>query len=218
MRFVPIVAAAFFALLPFTPSAHAQTASNPVVVATCGSPPTAYIAGLPSPGTVDTTGKACVNATVSATATTTATAASTPPTVSPGPNTPLAVNLTSGLYTQDTFAGTPVDGTHGLPVNCIVGCASGSSYTNSNLSSTISVSNTFQSVQVSTSRHGCTIQANGADPLWVYFGAIGSATKASAIALTVGQSVSCAVGGTGVATDQISVTGTASDTFYASVQ
>lgn len=62
---------------------------------------------------------------VTATATTTATAAATPPTVSAGPDNPLIIDLHSALFVQPTFAGQPVDGTHGLPVNCIVGCSGG---------------------------------------------------------------------------------------------
>lgn len=80
-----------------------------------------------------------VAATVTGTTTTTATAAATPPTVAPGPNAPLVVNLSSALYVQETFAGTPVDGTHGLPVNCIVGCAGGAS---SNASDAVATSST----------------------------------------------------------------------------
>ena len=75
----------------------------------------------------------------SVTATTTATAASSPPTVSAGTGQPLAENLSSSLYVQPTYAGTPVDGTHGFPVNCIVGCAGG---TASNASSGVATSST----------------------------------------------------------------------------
>lgn len=66
-----------------------------------------------------------VNATVTATATTTATASSTPTAVSAGPGAPLNIDLHSALFVQPTFAGTPVDGTHGLPINCISGCSGG---------------------------------------------------------------------------------------------
>lgn len=73
------------------------------------------------------------------TATTSATAAATPPAVGAGPGAPLVVDLHSSLFVQPTFAGTPVDATHGLPVNCIVGCAGG---TASNASSGMATSST----------------------------------------------------------------------------
>jgi hypothetical protein len=98
--------------------------------------------------------------------------------------------------------------------------------TSTNLSSTISVTNTFQSIQASTAgRNGCLIQNNSqANEMWVFFGPIGSATKATAFGLppgtatTPGGSIACAVGGLGVLTDQVSITGTATDTFTANFQ
>lgn len=95
-----------------------------------------------------------------------------------------------------------------------------SELTTNNLSGTISVTNTFQSIQVTTTRGGCTVQnpTTNTNPQWVFFGAIGSATKATAVQMLPGDSVSCAVGGTGVIKDQISIVGTSGDTFYAGVQ
>jgi hypothetical protein len=91
--------------------------------------------------------------------------------------------------------------------------------TSTNLSSTIAVTNTFQSIQVSTAgRNGCTVQNNDTNTMWVFFGAIGGATKAKSIVLAAGQAVSCAVGGLGVLTDQISITGTSTGVFFAAVQ
>lgn len=91
--------------------------------------------------------------------------------------------------------------------------------TSTNLSSTIAVTNTFQSIQVSTAgRNGCAIQNNDTNTMWVFFGAIGGATKAKSVALAAGQSVACAVGGIGVLTDQISITGAATGVFFAAVQ
>lgn len=86
-----------------------------------------------------------------------------------------------------------------------------------NLSSTIAVTNTFQSVQTATKRHGCTVQNNGAASMWVFFGPIASATKANSVVLTTGQAVSCSLPGTTL-TDQISITGTATQEFFAAVQ
>ena len=94
--------------------------------------------------------------------------------------------------------------------------------TSTNLSGTISVTNTFQSIQVSTAgRNGCLIQNQSTtDPMWVYFGAIGGATKAKSFELdsTHGLAISCSVGGLGVLTDQVSITGTSTDGFTANFQ
>jgi len=94
--------------------------------------------------------------------------------------------------------------------------------TSTNLSSTVAVTNTFQSIQVLTSgRNGCTIQNQStADTMWVFFGPIGSATKATSFELDTshGLAISCAVGGLGVLTDQVSITGTATDAFTANFQ
>lgn len=91
--------------------------------------------------------------------------------------------------------------------------------TSTNLSGTISVTNTFQSIQVATAgRNGCNIQSTGTHTQWVFFGAIGGATEAKGFQLSAGQTISCAVGGIGVLTDQISITGTSGDTFVANVQ
>src|SRR5690348_4775031 len=92
--------------------------------------------------------------------------------------------------------------------------------TTTNDSSTIAVTDTFQSIQVSTAtRKGCVVQNNTgtAHDQWVFFGAIGSATKAASVLLTPGGSVSCATPN-GVLTDQVSITGTSGDSFYAAVQ
>src|ERR1700677_2110356 len=52
--------------------------------------------------------------------------------------------------------------------------------TSTNLSGSITTTNTFLSIQVSTSgRKGCAIQNNGTHLMYVYFGAIGSATEAT---------------------------------------
>lgn len=72
---------------------------------------------LPSDQTVAVSG--------SFSATATATASATPTSISAGAGAALNVDLHSALFTQPAFAGQPVDATHGMPVNCIVGCAGG---------------------------------------------------------------------------------------------
>lgn len=88
----------------------------------------------------------------------------------------------------------------------------------SNLSSTIAVTNTFQSIQAaSASRRACLVQNNSSNTQWVFFGPIASATKAKSVVLAPGQGVMCN-GAAVTLTDQISITGTATDSFYAGVQ
>ena len=90
--------------------------------------------------------------------------------------------------------------------------------TSTDLSSTIAVTDTFQSINAANpARQGCTIQNNGAATMWVFFGAIAGATKAKSVVLTTGQSVRCNLPGVTLG-DQISITGTATQEFYAKVQ
>jgi hypothetical protein len=86
-----------------------------------------------------------------------------------------------------------------------------------NVSGTIAVTNTFQSVFEAGFRTGCTVQNNGAASMWVFFGPIASATKAKSVILATGQSVSCNSPGITLS-DQISITGTATQEFFAAVQ
>ena len=86
-----------------------------------------------------------------------------------------------------------------------------------NLSSTIAVTDTFQLIQSSTLRRACLIQNNGANNQWVFFGPIASATKARSVLLSPGQGVMCN-GSAVTLSDEISITGTATDSFYAGVQ
>lgn len=103
-------------------------------------------------------------------------------------------------------------------------CNTGPATTSTNLSGTIAVTNTFQSIQAantSNTRKGCLIQNNGSNTMWVFFGPIGSASKgasyqiAPASASAAGQAISCANGAGGVAQDQVSITGTSGDAFTA---
>jgi len=166
LNYPALLAFALLMSLAVTTKAHAQQAGASVL-GTCGT--ASYSAGKIYPTTQDTTGKECVNATVSATA---------------------------------TVAVAPL--------------------TSTNLSGTIAVTNTFQSIQVSTAgRNGCLIQNQSTtDPMWVYFGAIAGATKAKSFELDTshGLAISCSVGGLGVLTDQVSITGTGTDGFTANFQ
>lgn len=119
-------------------------------------------------------------------------------------------------------AGIPCTLDHKLITSAAPASVTVAPLTSSNLSSTIAVTNTFQSIQVSTGgRNGCLIQNQSTtDPMWVYFGAIGGATKAKSFELdsTHGLAISCSVGGLGVLTDQVSITGTSTDGFTANFQ
>lgn len=104
--------------------------------------------------------------------------------------------------------------------------------TTTGASGSISVTSTFQSVFAAvgapgigvTARQGCAIQNTGSNTMYVYIGAIANATKATSFQLVPpatgvqGGSFNCATGGGGVVQDQISITGTASDTFTATRQ
>lgn len=97
----------------------------------------------------------------------------------------------------------------------------GTTTTNNSSTITTGVGGAFQQVwAASTStrgRVGCTIQNTGTNPMYVYFGPIASATIAKAVKITAGQPVSCNVGGV-VLKDQVSISGTTTETFYAAQQ
>jgi len=98
-----------------------------------------------------------------------------------------------------------------------------------NASSTVTSTNTFQSVFAAAGpvagaswRLGCQIQNLGATDLFVFYGAIASATTPKSVKLNpgtttlLGGSTFCERGGSnGVIQDQVSVTGTALALFYA---
>lgn len=86
-------------------------------------------------------------------------------------------------------------------------------------SGTVAVTDTFQSVfAYEPNRSSCLIQNNSASAkMYVFFGPIASATKATSIVLDAGKSVTCNSGPV-VAIDQVSITGTATDAFYAAQQ
>jgi hypothetical protein len=86
-----------------------------------------------------------------------------------------------------------------------------------NASGTIAVTGTFQSIWPTQSRALCQIQNNGTHVMSVFFGPIASATTATSYQLAAGLAVSCN-SGFGVLYDQVSITGTAADVFYANEQ
>ena len=89
--------------------------------------------------------------------------------------------------------------------------------TSLNLSSTIAVTDVFQRIAVQNfDRLSCTVQNTGANPMWVFFGPKASATKAGSVVLAVGQSVTCGTNGAMIA-DEINITGTATENFFASI-
>lgn len=89
---------------------------------------------------------------------------------------------------------------------------------NNNVSTTIAVTNTFQSLWLASNvRTGCTIVNYGSNTMWVFFGPIASATKATSIQLAVNQAVYCTLGDI-VLNTQVSITGTATEAFYAAQQ
>jgi hypothetical protein len=94
--------------------------------------------------------------------------------------------------------------------------------TSTNASSTIALTNTFQQVFASNiNRKACLIQNTGTHVMYVFFGTLGLAAQATSFPLYPasaagypGGSISCVAGGI-VLTDQVSITGTAGDTFTA---
>lgn len=91
--------------------------------------------------------------------------------------------------------------------------------TSSNLSSTIASTNTFQSIQgQNNGRNGCTIQDNGTHTMYVFFGPIANATTSNSVTLNTGQSLTCEGTSRTVLRDQVSITGTAGDSYYANFQ
>jgi len=90
-----------------------------------------------------------------------------------------------------------------------------------NQSSTVAVTNTFQQVfPASTSvsgRTACTIQNTGTNPMYVFFGATADATIAKSVKIIAGQPVTCDSNNTVLKT-AVQITGTATETYYASQQ
>lgn len=90
-----------------------------------------------------------------------------------------------------------------------------------NLSGTITVTGTFQTIQgQANNRIGCAIQnITPSDTQWVYFGACANATKAASASLQPGQTVSCNLPGSPIVlSDPVCITGTSGDSFFANFQ
>lgn len=90
--------------------------------------------------------------------------------------------------------------------------------TNHNDSSTITATNTFQSIWAAassnTGRVDCIIQNNGAANMFIFFGPIASAATPSSLTLVPAGIFKCANSGV-ITKDQISITGTADQEFFA---
>lgn len=94
--------------------------------------------------------------------------------------------------------------------------------TSHNDSGAIALSQTFQSIWAASTntrgRAGCTVQNRSAsNTQYIFFGPIASALTSKSVAITPGQSVTCTVGGI-VLQDQVSITGTAPDAYFAAQQ
>lgn len=90
-----------------------------------------------------------------------------------------------------------------------------------NLSGTITTTNTFQMIQtITNNRVDCTVQNNSAtNTMWVYFGLTASATKGASVVLSPGQTVGCRVaGGQYVLRNHVNITGTSGDAYFANFQ
>lgn len=88
----------------------------------------------------------------------------------------------------------------------------------SNSSANVTTTNTFQSIWAAsanlTGRTDCIIQNNGAASMYVYFGPIANATTPNSLILAAAGIFRC--GNSGVVTkDQISITGTSGQRFFA---
>lgn len=113
------------ALLLCAVEAQAQDAAVPVQV--CGTPPRTFPLGTPAPLTMTQQGALCISGSISAT---TAQQIANSVTFSAnnfgnGTSQNIFGNTFGALYTQPTFAGTPVDATHGFPVNIVAGGGAG---------------------------------------------------------------------------------------------
>lgn len=90
-------------------------------------------------------------------------------------------------------------------------------------SSTVAVTNTFQQIWAAQSapqgpiRSACSIQNNGTHTMWVFAGALASAVKTSSMVLPPGAIYHCGHNEV-VGTSAISLTGTATDAFTASLE
>lgn len=91
--------------------------------------------------------------------------------------------------------------------------------TTTNSSGTITTTNNFQTVLNAGGRSACTVQnhVSNSHSMWVFFGPATSATKLSSVELGPGQYVGC-ISGSVVLKDEVAITGTSGDSFYAGQQ
>lgn len=114
---------------------------------------------------------------------------------------------------------TPCSATYPLPVSATVSASVAvAPLTTTQTKVTIAVTNTYQqALALNAARQGCLLQNEGANTVYVFFGSAPADTTTS-FQLATKQGISCAVGGLGVATDAIQVTGTANDVVVVSSQ
>lgn len=131
---------------------------------------------------------------------------------------PLSALRGAGLLLAMLLSGVPPAGAQtGQPV-----LTNPSPVRNANASSTITVTNTFQTVFADPGstriRQGCLVQNKGANAMYVFFGLLADATLTKSYILdsTHGLAINCATTGGGVAQDAIQITGTSGDSFAAS--
>lgn len=87
-----------------------------------------------------------------------------------------------------------------------------------NNSGSVSVTNTFQSIWVANvNRLSCTIQNNGTHNMYIFFGPIANATLTNSVILLPTLPLNCQIFGV-ILSDQVSITGTSGDAFFAAQQ
>lgn len=123
------------------------------------------------------------------------------------------LGLLLALYVTSAEAQTP-------PVNLVTTAPLG--VLSHNDSGTIAVTNTFQSIWTASTnnrgRAGCAVQNNATtNAMYVFFGPIASATIGKSVKLAAGLAVNC-VGSGIVLQDQVSITGTSGDAYFAAQQ
>lgn len=90
-------------------------------------------------------------------------------------------------------------------------------------SSTIAVTNTFQTaLAASTSRRWCILQNQGTHVMYAYFGTLANATTAASLQVQAGQTITCELtttaGGKTAITEDFNITGTSGDAFVVNSQ
>lgn len=85
---------------------------------------------------------------------------------------------------------------------------------------TIAVTNTFQVALANQgARNGCTIQNRGSNNMFLFWGGSSApADSTTSFVLLANQAINCSVGGDGVASDTVWITGTAGDVAIVSWQ